>query len=144
MRALDPIDKQQTTSSVSPVPKRVVPGGLGVQGSRPHELLGRSLNARAVTHPGDQQERDANATANQAMNDQPSSHLTSDHKRENRLPSTHTQNGTSSGTPLDESTRALMETRLGHDFSHVRVHTDAKAAKSARGVNARAYTVGND
>jgi hypothetical protein len=31
---------------------------------------------------------------------------------------------------------------FGHDFSHVRVHTDAKAAKSAQAVNAVAYAVG--
>jgi len=37
-----------------------------------------------------------------------------------------------------------METRFGQDFSHVRVHTDARAADSARAVNARAYTVGRD
>jgi LysM repeat protein len=37
-----------------------------------------------------------------------------------------------------------MESRFGHDFSQVRVHTDAKAAKSARAVNALAYTVGRD
>src|SRR5439155_11614209 len=37
-----------------------------------------------------------------------------------------------------------MEPRLGHDFSHVRVHTDAKAAESARAVNALAYTVGQN
>jgi len=50
----------------------------------------------------------------------------------------------SSGQPLDSSTRAFMEPRFGHDFSHVRVHTDAKAAASAQAVNARAYTVGRD
>jgi hypothetical protein len=37
-----------------------------------------------------------------------------------------------------------MEPRFGHDFSRVRVHTDAKAAESARAVNALAYTVGSD
>ncbi len=31
-----------------------------------------------------------------------------------------------------------------YDFSQVRVHSDAKAAESARSVNARAYTVGHD
>jgi hypothetical protein len=36
-----------------------------------------------------------------------------------------------------------MEPRFGHDFSHVRVHTDAKADESARAVEASAYTVGN-
>lgn len=48
------------------------------------------------------------------------------------------------GQPLEPATRAFMESRFGHDFSRVRVHTDAKAAESARAVNARAYTVGRD
>lgn len=50
----------------------------------------------------------------------------------------------SPGHPLDSRTRALMEPRFGHDFSQVRVHTDAKSAESARKVNALAYTVGRD
>ena len=50
----------------------------------------------------------------------------------------------SPGQPLDPAARALMEPRIGHDFSHVRVHTDASAAESARAVNALAYTVGRD
>jgi hypothetical protein len=37
-----------------------------------------------------------------------------------------------------------MEPRFGHDFSRVRVHTDAKAAASAMAVNALAYTVGHN
>lgn len=48
----------------------------------------------------------------------------------------------SSGQPLDAATRSFMEPRFGHDFSRVRVHTDAAAAQSAREVGARAYTVG--
>ncbi len=48
------------------------------------------------------------------------------------------------GQPLDASTRAFMEPRLGHDFSKVRVHTDAQAAESASAVNALAYTVGRN
>jgi hypothetical protein len=50
----------------------------------------------------------------------------------------------SSGQPLDAGTRAFMEPRFGHDFSRVRVHTDARAAESARSVNALAYTVGRN
>ncbi len=50
----------------------------------------------------------------------------------------------SPGQPLDPATRAFMEPRFGHDFSRVRVHTDAKAAQSARAVNALAYTVGRN
>jgi hypothetical protein len=37
-----------------------------------------------------------------------------------------------------------MEPRFGHDFSRVRVHTDIRAAESARAVDALAYTVGRD
>jgi hypothetical protein len=50
----------------------------------------------------------------------------------------------SPGHSLDTGTRALMESGFGHDFSRVRVHTDARAAESAGAVNALAYTVGND
>ena len=50
----------------------------------------------------------------------------------------------SPGQALDESTRGFFETRFGHDFSQVRVHTDAKAAESAREVKALAYTLGRD
>src|SRR2546423_5672765 len=50
----------------------------------------------------------------------------------------------STGQTLDAPTRTLMESRFGHDFSQVCVHTDAKASQSARAVNARAYTVGRD
>lgn len=48
----------------------------------------------------------------------------------------------SSGQPLDPEMGAFMQSRFGHDFSNVRVHTDARAAQSAQAVNALAYTVG--
>ena len=50
----------------------------------------------------------------------------------------------SPGQSLDRGTRAFMEPRFNHDFSGVRVHTDARAAESAQSVNALAYTVGHD
>ena len=48
------------------------------------------------------------------------------------------------GQPLPESARSFFEPRFGHDFSRVRVHTDAKAAESAHMVRALAYMVGQD
>lgn len=48
----------------------------------------------------------------------------------------------SPGQPLDATTRAFMEPRFGHDFGNVRVHTDARAAESARAVSALAYAIG--
>jgi hypothetical protein len=52
--------------------------------------------------------------------------------------------GSGGGSPLDRDTRGFMESRLGADFSDVRVHTDARASESAKSVQAYAYTVGND
>lgn len=49
----------------------------------------------------------------------------------------------SPGRPLDASTRASMEPHFGQEFGDVRVHTDARAADSARSVHALAYTVGS-
>ena len=48
------------------------------------------------------------------------------------------------GAPIENSTRGFMESRLGHDFGDVRVHTGAQADHSARSINAQAYTVGTD
>ncbi|MBA3831275.1 MAG: DUF4157 domain-containing protein [Chthoniobacterales bacterium] len=50
----------------------------------------------------------------------------------------------SPSVPLDGQTRRFMERRFGHSLGHVRVHTDANAAASARAVGAMAYTVGRD
>lgn len=56
----------------------------------------------------------------------------------------HIQSMKGGGNPLSETERAFFEPRFGADFSHVRLHTDSKAAESAKHVNALAYTVGRD
>ncbi len=48
------------------------------------------------------------------------------------------------GEALDLGTRTAMERRFGHDFSQVRIHTDARAAESAESIHAAAYTLGQD
>jgi hypothetical protein len=48
------------------------------------------------------------------------------------------------GRPLDPGVRASMEEGLGHGLPDVRVHTDGLAARSARDLDARAYTVGRN
>jgi len=53
----------------------------------------------------------------------------------------HIQSLKGGGKPLPKSERAYFEPRFGQDFSQVRVHSDAQAA---RAVNARAFTVGKD
>lgn len=48
------------------------------------------------------------------------------------------------GSLLDFSTREFMESRFGHDFSKVKIHTGEMAHRSASKVNALAYTIGDD
>jgi hypothetical protein len=50
----------------------------------------------------------------------------------------------SSGTPLEPGLQQDMGQRFGYDFSRVRVHTDAAAARSAQDVQANAYAVGEN
>lgn len=54
----------------------------------------------------------------------------------------HSIKGT--GQPLPASERAFFEPRFGRDFSHVRVHTNNRAARAAQSINARAFTLGHD
>ena len=49
-----------------------------------------------------------------------------------------------SGRPLPKSIRAFFEPRFGRDLSRVRLHSNPEAAKMARALNARAFTVGRD
>jgi hypothetical protein len=48
----------------------------------------------------------------------------------------------SPGQSLDPATRTTFEAHVGHAFGEVRIHTDSRAAASARALNALAYTVG--
>ena len=47
------------------------------------------------------------------------------------------------GIPLDNKTLEFMNSKLGHDFSAVRIHTGPDAEKLAKHMHAQAFTVGN-
>jgi hypothetical protein len=59
-------------------------------------------------------------------------------------PSSVSEAVNSPGQPLSNEARAFFEPRFGHDFSGVRVHSGAAAARSAHDVAAKAYTVGHN
>jgi hypothetical protein len=48
------------------------------------------------------------------------------------------------GSPLPDTERNFFESRMGADFSGVRIHTNANAVQTSRELNARAFTVGNN
>ncbi len=58
------------------------------------------------------------------------------------VPQAHTTEGV--GTPLPPEARAYFEPRFGYDFSTVRLHANRDADEAARGMRARAFTVGRD
>lgn len=113
----------------------------------------------AVNSPGDHFEQEADRVADRVMRmpDQ-FEHTTAPRLQRRALnaPSTSVGVGAdaappvvhevldSPGRPLDAPTRTFMESRFGHDFNRVRIHADARAAESARAVDALAYTVGED
>ncbi|WP_309223379.1 DUF4157 domain-containing protein [Micromonospora sp. CP22] len=97
------------------------------------------------------QRRAGNAAVTRAVQRQRSDHRHSHHEHDEGLrpEAQPVQRSTvhevlrSAGTPLAEPVRRDMETRLGADFSDVRLHTGALAQRSAAEIGARAYTSGS-
>ena len=50
----------------------------------------------------------------------------------------------SGGNTLTNKAKDFFEPRFGYDFSDVKIHNDAEAARSAQSINALAYTSGNN
>jgi hypothetical protein len=99
-----------------------------------------SLQAKlAISSPGDACEQEADRVSEQIMR----SGGAQSERDEASSSSFHTSQ-TGSSHSLTPATQAFMSLRFGHDFSHVRVHTDRNAADAARTVQARAYTIGSD
>ncbi len=71
-------------------------------------------------------------------------HSTNTTEQAQDAPASVDQTLSGSGAPLDKTVRTDMESRFGTDFSQVRIHQGNNAEKSARDVNANAYTLGNN
>lgn len=105
-----------------------------------------------VNRAGDRSEQEADRTADTVMRDRTPrvaiQRRVAEEERERPqvTPSFEESVGTmrGQGQSLDRDTRALMETRFGHDFSRVRVHADARAAEMSGAIQARAFTLGSD
>ena len=113
----------------------------------------------AVSDPNDKHEREADRVADEVMRSaSPQSPVASGVQGIQLAPSGPSEDDTvqpqtfqlvdevlrSSGQSLDKETRSFMDSRFGYDFTGVRVHTGQRADRSARELNALAYTVGSD
>jgi hypothetical protein len=123
-------------------------------GGCPHCLETASIQPKLkISEPSDQYEQEADRIADQVLAS-PGNFISSSSpphiQRLTEQPTRHTAAVpdivdrvlASPGKPLYPTLQKDMELRFGHDFSHVRVHTDAEAATSARAIQAKAYTVG--
>ena len=133
-------------------------------GSRGEQLVSQPPLVQAkltINQPNDRYEQEADRIAKQVLR-MPEPHLQQQvetEKEEELIQAKETSEQTpyvspivqtqinslrGGGKQLSPSLRNFFELRFGHDFSRVRVHTDAKAAESARALDAQAYTIGRD
>jgi flagellum-specific peptidoglycan hydrolase FlgJ len=126
-READRIAKEVTTESARPLAAPKMLSGAGIPLQRKCSCGGTCSSCQEEEEK--LQRKTEPARASEAVSDAPP--IVGDVLR-------------SPGQPLDLSTRAFFEPRFGSDFSRVRIHSDSRAAESARSVNALAYTVGRD
>jgi hypothetical protein len=106
----------------------------------------------AISVPGDACEREADSVADAVMRMPAPVQRACTTIQTMRAPSTRADaqadvghavsESARGGAPLSEDVRGYFEPRFGRDFSRVRVHADGGAARSARALQARAYTFG--
>ena len=108
-----------------------------------HTCPARVQTKLVIGDPDDVYEREADRIAEQIMRLPAGIPRRDTSNRGSITPLVHKVLG-SPDQSLNTETRTVMEPYFGFDLGHVRVHTDAKAAESAKNVRALAYTVGRD
>jgi hypothetical protein len=131
---------------------------LGNQGVQKIVAAKQAQAKLRVSQTGDPQEREADRIAEQVMKGPSSSAAAQDPARQlvdrvlAKASRVITGGGVSEaqvkglkgdGEPLKPKDRQFFENRFGADFSHVKIHTNRKAAGLAESINARAFTYGN-
>lgn len=121
----------------------------------------------AINQPGDQYEQEADAVADKIMQPEGAkssfffnppplqrkcAHCEEEEKAQRKekgnttvspaLEENYIQN-LSGGEPLQANEKAFFESRIGADFSSVRIHDNSRANESVKNINARAYTHDN-
>jgi hypothetical protein len=144
----------RTTKAASFV--RVEPGRAVIRAAEPRRALLPALPAAIPVHPAnDHLEAEANALAANVTGETrgrslvPRSPAAPPFARPDSAgvppapPTVHSALG-SVGRPLEPGIRASFEPRFGRDLSGVRIHTGPIAEQSARALDAKAFTVGQE
>lgn len=106
-----------------------------------------------ISQPGDSDEKEADEVARKVINGQ-SAEVHGGGGSVNRkgegsteaTPEFHSKLNASKGggQSLEDSTRSEMESKMGADFSNVKVHTGGEANQMSESINAKAFTHGQD
>jgi hypothetical protein len=115
------------------IPARTPPSATGSFALR---LRPPTYGIAVADAANDAYEREADRVASQVM-------AHSNAMPQPRAPTSPPTSG-GQGQPLPPSLCSFYESRFGHDFSQVRLHTGGGAASAARSINARAFTRGRD
>jgi Domain of unknown function (DUF4157) len=159
---------QQTASAKPPthdrptvgMPRMLLPraekGSVTASSPRPASDVGQGPQTKLqINQPGDTYEQEADRVAEQVLATPTHTDVSSaapgiqrfsgqSNGQMGAAPASVDRALASSGRPLEPALRRDMEQRFGHDFSRVRVHSDAASEISARQLNAHAYTSGYD
>jgi Domain of unknown function (DUF4157) len=97
-----------------------------------------------------QEESDTETAAREDEGDQASVQERADRPRSTNVPAVppgfakELRASSGEGTALPTETRSFFESRIGADFSGVRLHSGSRATAMSRSIRARAFTRGND
>ena len=107
----------------------------------------------SINQPNDVYEQEANAMADKVMQSSSAQQSffspSAIQRKEDANQASSSQTGaftssSSGGKALNNEEKSFFESRMGYDFSNVRIHNDSDADQSAKSINALAYTHGND
>lgn len=145
---------QKSLQGPETVSSERAPGRRRQHNAEPDNMrhLFSSNKSRGINRVGDSYEREADRLADRVMRMVvPEGSTIEDEVK--RKPTTRSTDSSkvslqlglnSDGQPLSTSEKQFCEPRFGTDFSSVRFHTGADAAKTADNIDARAFTMRND
>jgi Domain of unknown function (DUF4157) len=120
---------------------------------RHKHLLGIQMKSLAISDPTDADEKEADEAARKVVDGKSAEiHGTSRAVNRKSVGSAETtpdfqskvESSKGNGQALNEPTRSEMGSKMGADFSKVKVHTGSVAHALSESINARAFTHGSD
>jgi Domain of unknown function (DUF4157)/HopA1 effector protein family len=127
---------EQEADRVAERVMRVTAGDGGIGNQAALRLLGRERAVRSDAQPTTEPSFEAPDVLVQAKADGPTDAPVSVQQA--------LEGGTDSGVTMRPGLRSAMESAFAADFSGIRIHTGASAARLNRDLNAHAFTVGQD